>query len=60
MGETRVHLTIYGTDDKVAELEALVDTGVAFSKIPEHLASSLGLQEKPKRLDGTTKRRGRK
>jgi len=46
MGETQVHLKIYGIDGEVAELEALVDTGATFTKIPESLASTLGLQAK--------------
>ncbi|MEA3355721.1 MAG: aspartyl protease family protein [Candidatus Bipolaricaulota bacterium] len=46
MGETRAHFKIYGIDGEVAELEALVDTGATFTKIPESLASALGLQAK--------------
>lgn len=46
MEKMRAYLTIYGTDDNSAELEALVDTGATFTKIPESLASALGLQAK--------------
>ncbi|MDD3493833.1 MAG: aspartyl protease family protein [Candidatus Bipolaricaulis sp.] len=46
MGETRARLRIYGEDGKVSEVEALVDTGSTFTKIPQHLASALGLQVK--------------
>lgn len=44
MGETRVKFKMYGDKDQVAELEALVDTGSTFSKIPESVINKLGLQ----------------
>jgi len=46
MGETRIAFKIYGMDGQAAELEAVVDTGATFTKIPRALASVLGLQVK--------------
>lgn len=46
MGETRIAFKIYGMDGQAAELEAVVDTGATFTKIPRALASILGLQVK--------------
>jgi predicted aspartyl protease len=46
MGETRINFKIYGANDQVAELEAVVDTGATFSKIPKSLAATLGLEAK--------------
>ena len=46
MGETRTPFKIYGMDGEAAELEAVVDTGATFTKIPIALASALGLQAK--------------
>ena len=42
MGETIVTLTVHGSQSS-AELEALVDTGATFSKIPSAVAEGLGL-----------------
>lgn len=44
MGETRAPFKIYGINGKVAELEALVDTGATFTKIPETAARELKLE----------------
>jgi len=44
MGETRTPFKIYGMNGEAAELEAVVDTGATFTKIPRTLASALGLQ----------------
>ena len=46
MGETRIHFKVYGANGKVADLEAVVDTGATFSKIPESIAAMLGLEAK--------------
>lgn len=46
MGETRTNFRIYGMDGEAVELEAVVDTGATFTKIPEPLASKLGLEVK--------------
>ena len=46
MGETRIAFRIYGMDGQAAELEAVVDTGATFTKIPRALASVLGLRVK--------------
>ena len=46
MGETRTPFKIYGIDGQAAEVEAIVDTGATFTKIPRALASALGLQVK--------------
>ena len=43
MGETLVKFKIYGSDGRFVELEATVDTGATFTKIPESVASELGL-----------------
>jgi len=44
MGETRIKLKIYGSDGGFEEIEAVVDTGATFSKIPFSLAQRLGLK----------------
>jgi len=44
MGETRARLKIYGPDGKAIELEALVDSGATFTKVPKEIADSLGLK----------------
>lgn len=44
MGETRAQLEIYGANGKGMELEAVVDTGATFTKLPESLAVKLGLK----------------
>ena len=46
MGETRIHFKIYGVNGQATELEAIVDTGATFSKIPKSVAAKLGLQAK--------------
>jgi predicted aspartyl protease len=46
MGETRISFKIYGVNGETAGLEAVVDTGATFSKIPATIASGLGLQVK--------------
>jgi len=46
MDETVVKFRVYGSDLRCAELEAIVDTGATFTKIPESIASELGLQAK--------------
>jgi len=46
MGETRIHFKIYGANDQAVELEAVVDTGATFSKIPESVVTRLGLEAK--------------
>lgn len=46
MGETRIHFRIYGPDGQAAELEAIVDTGATFSKVPKLIASRLRLAPK--------------
>ena len=46
MGETLVKFKIYGSDGRFVELEATVDTGATFTKIPESVASELELQAK--------------
>ncbi|MFW6118081.1 MAG: aspartyl protease family protein [Chloroflexota bacterium] len=46
MGETRINFKIYGANGQAAELEAVVDTGATFSKIPQSVAARLGLQAK--------------
>jgi predicted aspartyl protease len=45
LGETRINFKIYGPDSR-AEVEAIVDTGATFTKIPESLASKLKLEAK--------------
>lgn len=44
MGETRARFAIYGIDGKAIELEATVDTGATFTKVPESVAVQLGLE----------------
>ena len=44
MGETRARLKVYGPDGKAVKLEALVDTGATFTKVPKEVADSLGLK----------------
>jgi len=44
MGETRARLKVYGPDGKAIELEALVDSGATFTKVPKEVADSLGLK----------------
>jgi len=46
VGETRIHFRVYGADGQTAELEAVVDTGATFSKIPKLIADKLGLEPK--------------
>lgn len=46
MGETIIRFKVYGTDGQVAEMEAVVDTGATFSKIPRSLATRLGLESR--------------
>ena len=46
MGETRIHFKVYGTNGEVADLEAVVDTGTTFSKIPGSVAARLELEAK--------------
>ncbi|MBI2908932.1 MAG: retroviral-like aspartic protease family protein [Chloroflexi bacterium] len=46
MGETQVRFKIHGADGQTAELEAIVDTGATFSKIPQSVAARLGLEPK--------------
>lgn len=46
MGETRARLKIYGPDGKAIELEALVDSGATFTKVPKEMADSLGLKSR--------------
>ncbi len=48
MGETQVHLKVYGTNGEVEELEAIVDTGATFTKIPGSVVARLGLEAKAK------------
>lgn len=61
MGETRVTFRIYGPKGFV-DLEALADTGVNFTKIPESVAKRLGLEAEEEiyvRLsDGSNRPRG--
>ena len=44
--ETLAKFKVYGPNGRFAELEALVDTGATFTKIPKSIASKLGLQAK--------------
>ena len=44
MGETRIHFKVYGANGQAAELEAVVDTGATFSKIPNSVADTLKLE----------------
>lgn len=46
MGETRIHFKVYGANGEAADLEAVVDTGATFSKIPESVAARLELEAK--------------
>lgn len=46
MGETRAALKIHGMNGRVAELEALVDTGATFTKVPKAVAEELELEVK--------------
>jgi len=46
MGETRARLKVYGSDGKAIELEALVDSGATFTKVPKEMADSLGLKSR--------------
>ena len=46
MGETQIRFKVYGPNGQVAELEAIMDTGATFSKIPESVAAGLGLEAK--------------
>ncbi len=46
MGETLTKFRVYGSDGRFVELEAIVDTGATFTKIPESVALKLGLQAK--------------
>jgi predicted aspartyl protease len=46
MGEIRIHFRVYGADGQTADLEAVVDTGATFSKIPQSIATTLGLEAK--------------
>jgi len=46
MGEIRITFKVYGTDGQAAALDALVDTGASFTKIPHNIASKLGLEVK--------------
>ena len=46
MGETRTRLKIYGSDGNAIELEALVDSGATFTKVPKEMAHSLGLKSR--------------
>ena len=51
MGETRIHFKVYGANGKAADLEAVVDTGATFSKIPESIAAMLGLEAKYEKVN---------
>jgi clan AA aspartic protease len=44
MGETRIYFKVYGVAGQAVELEAVVDTGATFSKIPKSVAAKLGLE----------------
>lgn len=44
MGETKVRFEIHGADGKSMELEALVYTAATFTKVPESVATNLGLK----------------
>jgi len=46
MGETRIRFKVYGVDGQTVDLEALVDTGATFSKIPQSITARLGLEAK--------------
>ncbi len=61
MGETGVRVKVYGPAGSV-ELEMLVDTGATFTKIPEPIASEIGLKAdeliEVRLSDGSIRRRG--
>ena len=44
MGETRTSFKIYGINGQAFEMEAVVDTGATFTKIPRALVPALELQ----------------
>jgi len=46
MGETWIRFKIYGIEGKSTELNAIVDTGATFTKIPLYVANELGLEAK--------------
>ena len=46
MEETRARFKIYGPNGSFEELEAMIDTGATFSKIPQSLVQRLGLEVK--------------
>lgn len=46
MGETRTPFKIYGMNGKSAALEALVETGATFTKVPRTVAKELELEVK--------------
>jgi len=46
MGETYAHFKVRGANGKSVKLEATVDTGSTFTKIPEIIATRLGLEVK--------------
>lgn len=46
MGEIQIRFKVYGEGEQAVELEAIVDTGSTFSKIPERIVSRLGLPTK--------------
>ena len=46
MGETTISFKVYGANGRAEELEAIVDTGATFSKVPRFIAARLGLEGK--------------
>ncbi|MCR4404287.1 MAG: aspartyl protease family protein [Candidatus Acetothermia bacterium] len=62
MGETRAPFKVYGPNGKVVELEALVDTGATFTKLPGPVAGELELKARYETevelADGRRVRRG--
>jgi len=44
VGETRVRFVVFGREERFEELEAVVDTGATFTKIPQEVALRLGLE----------------
>jgi predicted aspartyl protease len=46
MGETRIYFKVYGPNGQARDLEAVVDTGATFSKIPKSIAAKLRLEAK--------------
>jgi clan AA aspartic protease len=46
MGETRTQFKVCGANGEPVDLEAVVDTGATFSKIPSSIAARLGLEAK--------------